>query len=170
MKGGRSGGERRLKFLSAPWRWDFISTLGREGGCVFCRALARDDADDLVCHRGETFFVLLNKYPYSTGHLMIAPIAHLASPEGMAAGDLSEMWELTERALAILRERFHPQGFNIGMNIGKAAGAGVEGHFHQHVVPRWAGDANFMAVTGATRVMSYDLAAVHATLRAAFAG
>jgi ATP adenylyltransferase len=158
-----------MKYLPAPWRWEFISTLGKGGGCIFCQELARDDRDSMACCRGEKFFVLLNKYPYSTGHLMIAPNAHLASPELMSSGDLGEMWELTNRSLAILKENFHPDGFNVGMNIGKAAGAGIKDHFHQHVVPRWQGDANFMAVIGGTRMMSYDLATVLATLRAAFA-
>jgi len=157
-----------MKFLSAPWRWDFIAGLKKTDGCIFCQALAEEDRDSQVCYRGERFFVLLNKYPYSTGHVMIAPKIHVPSPELMAAGDLGEMLELTNRSLNILRENFHPEGFNIGMNIGKAAGAGVKDHFHQHVVPRWQGDANFMAVVGGTRVMSYDQADVLAALRSAF--
>jgi Diadenosine tetraphosphate (Ap4A) hydrolase and other HIT family hydrolases len=111
---------------------------------------------------------MLNKFPYSSGHLMIAPHAHLASPAQMAAGDLCEMWELTQRSMSVLQEAFHPDGFNIGMNIGKAAGAGIQDHFHQHVVPRWQGDANFMAVTCGTRVLSCDLETVYSTVRAAF--
>jgi ATP adenylyltransferase len=158
-----------MRFLSAPWRWDFISGLKKDDGCLFCRALEKDDQDSLVCFRGSTFFVLLNKYPYSTGHLMVAPCAHVASPAQMAAGDLREMWELTHRAMAILKENFHPEGFNIGMNIGKAAGAGVKDHFHQHIVPRWQGDANFMATVGDVKVLSYDPEAVFATIRSAFA-
>lgn len=159
-----------MKFLSAPWRWKFISgQSGGDGGCIFCRALAGDEHDSLVCFRGQNFFVMLNKFPYSSGHLLIAPLAHLASPAQMAAGGLGEMWELSQRALAILKEAFHPDGFNIGMNIGKAAGAGIQDHFHQHVVPRWQGDANFMAVIGETKLLSYDLETVYATVRAAFA-
>jgi ATP adenylyltransferase len=158
-----------MKFLSAPWRWNFIAAAGRDDGCLFCRALEKDDRDSLVCFRGESFFVMLNKFPYSSGHLMVAPRAHLASPEQVAAGELREMWELTNRSLAVLKENFHPEGFNIGMNIGKAAGAGVKDHFHQHIVPRWQGDANFMATVGATKVLSYDLETVFATIRSAFA-
>ncbi len=156
-----------MKFLSAPWRWKFISGQ-HDGGCVFCRALAAGD-DALVCHHGRNFFVLLNRYPYSSGHLMVAPRAHLASPEEMAAADLGEMWELAQRSLGVLRQRFRPDGFNIGMNLGRAAGAGFPGHFHLHVVPRWQGDANFMAVTGGTKVVSYDLEAVCAAVRDGFA-
>jgi ATP adenylyltransferase len=158
-----------MKFLSAPWRWKFISGQGKDDGCLFCRALEKDDRDSLVCFRGEAFFVLLNKFPYSSGHLMVAPRAHLASPEQLPAGELREMWELTNRSLAVLRETFHPEGFNIGMNIGKAAGAGVKDHFHQHIVPRWQGDANFMATVGGTKVLSYDLETVFAAIRSAFA-
>jgi ATP adenylyltransferase len=158
-----------MKFLSAPWRWKFISgQAGDDEGCVFCRALQEDDSSSLVCYRGKAFFVLLNKYPYSSGHLMVAPRAHLASPELLAAPDLCEMWELTQRAMVILRESFHPDGFNIGMNIGKAAGAGVKDHFHQHVVPRWQGDANFMATVGGTKVLSYDQGTVFTAIRDAF--
>ncbi len=158
-----------MKFLSAPWRWKFISGQAHDGdGCVFCRALQADDPDSLVCFRGEAFFVLLNKYPYSSGHLMVAPRAHLASPELLAAAELREMWELTLRSMAILKENFHPDGFNIGMNIGKAAGAGIKDHFHQHIVPRWQGDANFMATVGDTKVLSYDQETVFAAIRDAF--
>ncbi len=155
-----------MKYLSAPWRWDFISGSKKDTGCVFCQALAKDDRDAQICRRGEKFFVMMNKYPYSNGHLLIAPCAHLSSPEEMAADDLREMWELTNRSLTILKENFHPDGFNIGMNIGRAAGAGVKDHFHQHVVPRWQGDASFMAVTGKCRVLSYDQEKVFDTIAA----
>jgi ATP adenylyltransferase len=100
---------------------------------------------------------------------MVAPYAHIASPEEMAAADLLEMWELTRCSLAILKDNFHPDGFNIGMNIGKAAGAGVQDHFHQHIVPRWQGDANFMATVGDIKVLSYDQETVLAVIRSAFA-
>ncbi len=158
-----------MKFLPAPWRWNFISGLIKSDGCVFCRALEKKDQDSLVCFRGKKFFVLLNHYPYSTGHIMVAPMAHVSSPEGMGADELQEMWDLTNRSLVILKENFHPEGFNIGMNIGQAAGAGIKDHFHQHVVPRWPGDANFMATIGAIRVMSYDLDTVFTAIRSAFA-
>jgi len=145
-----------MRFLSAPWRWDFIAGSKKDNGCVFCEVQRKDDNASMICLRGDKFFVILNKYPYSTGHLLVVPYAHVAAPEQMAVGDLQEMWELTNRTLAVLKENFHPDGFNIGMNIGKTAGAGVKDHFHQHVVPRWQGDANFMAVIGDTRVLSYD--------------
>jgi ATP adenylyltransferase len=156
-----------MKYLSAPWRWSFITGLKQETGCVFCRALQGDDEAGLVLLRGRSFFVILNKYPYSSGHLMVAPLAHLDSPERLQAAELQEMWELANRSLAALRSAYGPQGFNLGMNLGLAAGAGVKDHFHLHVVPRWPGDANFMPVVGETRVASFDLQQVYRTLRAA---
>jgi ATP adenylyltransferase len=157
-----------MKYLSAPWRWDFIANSKKERDCIFCQAQAKDDRDALICWRGEKFFIMMNKYPYSSGHLLIAPCRHLSSPEQMASDDLREMWELTSRSLVVLKENFHPEGFNIGMNIGPAAGAGVKDHFHQHVVPRWQGDANFTAVIGNTRVLSYDQEKVFDTISRAF--
>ena len=160
-----------MKFLRAPWRWKFITgQAGGGDGCVFCRAAAaRDDREALVCFRGRDYLVMLNRYPYSSGHLMVAPLAHLASPEEAAPGSLDELWELTRRSLAVLRQAFRPDGFNVGMNIGPAAGAGIKDHFHQHIVPRWLGDANFMATIGGTKVLSYDLEAVYTAVRDAFA-
>jgi ATP adenylyltransferase len=159
-----------MKTLAAPWRWDFISTVKSIKGCIFCQAqLAEDAPDSLFCHRGKKFFVLLNKYPYNTGHLMIAPLAHLHSPDQVLPEDSVEMWQLLNRSLEILRRRFNPDGFNIGFNIGAAAGAGIKDHFHLHIVPRWQGDANFMPVIGGTRVMSYDLHEVCRIVREEFA-
>ncbi|MBN2398779.1 MAG: HIT domain-containing protein [Candidatus Aminicenantes bacterium] len=157
-----------MKFIFAPWRWDFISGSKKEDGCIFCRAQRQTDEQALICRRGEKFFVIMNKYPYSSGHLLIAPYAHLSSPEHLAANDLKEMWELTNRSLSILKTNFHPEGFNIGMNIGQAAGAGITDHFHQHIVPRWQGDANFMATTGQTRVLSFDLDKIFQVIYNAF--
>ena len=157
-----------MKFLSAPWRWNFISTFGKQKGCLFCGDRISIEKNPLICHRGEKFFVILNKYPYSTGHLMIVPYKHMATPEEMAPEDLVEMFTLMNRSLVILRKHFHPNGFNIGMNIDKSAGAGVTDHFHLHVVPRWSGDANFMATIGDTKVLSYDLDHVHSIIRRSF--
>ncbi len=156
-----------MKYLSAPWRWSFISGWKPETGCVFCRALQEEDEAGLVLRREDPFFVILNKYPYSTGHLMVVPQAHIDSPEKLTADELRTMWELANRSLAALRGAYQPSGFNVGMNLGAAAGAGVKDHFHLHIVPRWPGDANFMPVIGQTRVASYDLQDVYRTLRAA---
>jgi ATP adenylyltransferase len=144
-----------MKFLSAPWRWKFISSLIKKKGCVFCDALNLPEKDSLICYRGNDYFVILNKYPYNTAHLMIVPFEHVDSPEKIEPGKTVEMWELMNRSTEILKEQFHPQGFNIGMNIGQVAGAGVKDHVHLHIVPRWNGDANFMPVVGKTRVLSY---------------
>ena len=151
-----------MKFLQAPWRWSFISGLiNKENKCVFCSAQKQEGLDALICYRGKNYFVILNKYPYNTGHLMVVPYKHLTNPSEISPEDTMEMWSLMNKSLDILKENFSPDGFNIGMNIGDASGAGVKGHFHLHIVPRWSGDSNFMAVIGKTKVMSYDLAEVY---------
>jgi len=157
-----------MKFLPAPWRWDFITKKVKNEGCVFCDNLKKNDRDALICHKGKDFFIILNKYPYNTAHLMIVPYAHVDTPGKILPQQSVEMWELMTRSMAILDEHFHPHGFNIGMNIGQAAGAGIKDHFHLHIVPRWEGDANFMPVVGETRVLSYDFETIFNTLYNAF--
>ena len=157
-----------MKFLPAPWRWDFISKIGEKKGCVFCSALKLPEKEALICYKGETFFIILNKYPYNTGHLMIVPYHHLDWPEKIPPEKSVEMLMLMNRSLSILKNNFNPDGFNTGMNIGKSAGAGVKDHFHLHVVPRWAGDANFMAVVGKTKVVSYSIEKVFDILKREF--
>jgi len=144
-----------MKFILAPWRWDFISKIGTLKGCLFCKAQKQKPEESLVCYRGEKYFVILNKYPYNTGHLMIVPYEHLTSPEEISPENTIEMWRLLNRSTQILQKNFNPNGFNVGMNIGKAAGAGVKDHFHLHVVPRWTGDSNFMSIIGNSKVISY---------------
>ncbi|MCK4835918.1 MAG: HIT domain-containing protein [Candidatus Aminicenantes bacterium] len=146
-----------MKFLSAPWRWDFIIQIGKQKGCLFCKALQSDQKSSLICYRGKRYFVILNKYPYSTGHLMIVPNQHISSPHEIAPEESTEMWDLMNKSIRILKKNLHPDGFNIGMNIGQSAGAGIKDHFHLHIVPRWTGDANYMAVIGDTKVLSYKL-------------
>ncbi len=158
-----------MKFLQAPWRWSFISgLLNRDEGCVFCLAQKKDPSEALICHEGKNFFVILNKYPYNTGHLMVVPKQHFSSPGQVSAADSAEMWELMNRSLELLKRSFRPDGFNVGMNLGNAAGAGVKGHFHLHIVPRWSGDSNFMATIGKTKVMSYDLEMVYKKISEGF--
>jgi len=157
-----------MKFLSAPWRWKFISKFFAKEGCVFCDALKLPEKEALICYRGESFFVILNKYPYTSGHLMIVPYQHLDSPTNIAIEDSLEMWSLMDRSLTLLKDKFSPQGFNVGMNLGEAAGAGVKNHYHLHIVPRWRGDANFMATVGQTKVVSYDINEVYKALREGF--
>jgi ATP adenylyltransferase len=150
-----------MKFLSAPWRWEFISGSGKQKGCVLCNVQKEKDDDALICYRGKEFFVILNKYPYSSGHLMIVPYKHIDSPEKISPGSSAELWSLMNRASAVLKENIAPHGFNIGMNIGGAAGAGIREHVHLHLVPRWNGDANFMGIIGETRVVSYDINVIY---------
>ncbi|MCU0285798.1 MAG: HIT domain-containing protein [Acidobacteria bacterium] len=146
-----------MKFLKAPWRWDFISRIVREKGCVFCDALKKTDQESLICYKGNKFFIIMNRYPYNSGHLMIVPYRHIDSPDKIPAVAAVEMWELINKSMNILKRNFNPAGFNIGMNLGKAAGAGVQDHIHLHIVPRWEGDANFMPVICQTDVVSYDI-------------
>lgn len=154
-----------MKFLHAPWRWSFLSRPCGQRGCVFCRAVEENDPDDLVIHRGRHNYVILNKYPYSTGHLMVVPYAHVALPDDLHRDASGEMWTLMVRSRRALEKCFSPEGFNVGVNMGAAAGAGIKDHVHMHVVPRWRGDSNFMAVTGDTRVVSYDIREVTRLLR-----
>jgi len=158
-----------MKFLQAPWRWEFISRHSGSGPCIFCQA-AEDtrDRENLVCYRGDSFFVILNKYPYATGHLMVVPNLHTCELMHITPAQASEMWFLINQSIAHLKERFKPDGFNLGMNLGAAAGAGIKEHLHMHVVPRWSGDANFMPIIGKSRVMSYSLSDVYDALAEGF--
>ncbi len=147
-----------MKQLWAPWRMTYIENHEKVDGCVFCNAQAKEDsADNLIAHRGERAYVILNRYPYTGGHLMVVPFEHKAILEELDAQTRSEMMELTSRCMTILRKLYKPQGFNMGANIGEAAGAGVKEHVHIHIVPRWKGDTNFMSALGETRVIPEDL-------------
>src|SRR5688572_18952249 len=155
--------------LWSPWRYQYISKAGGSEGCVFCaKAAAQQDRENLILLRAEFSFVLLNLYPYTSGHLMIAPYAHVPALEAAEDLTLAEMMLLARRAEARLRRVYGAPGFNIGMNIGECAGAGVAGHIHMHVVPRWAGDANFMSTVGETRVLPEDLKTTYDKLVRAF--
>jgi len=155
--------------LWAPWRLDYIKGP-KEDECIFCRALASaDDAAHHVVHRGERCFVMLNAYPYTNGHLMVSPNAHVAALEDLGTDELLELMTLTQRSLAAIRAAYGPEGFNIGVNQGRVSGGSVEEHFHLHVVPRWGGDTNFMPVLGDVRVLPQSLDASHKQLKAAFA-
>lgn len=156
----------------APWRLAYVKDAAKDSDdeCIFCAKPAQqDDESNLIVHRGERCFVLLNLFPYTNGHLMIAPYAHVASLAEAAPEALQEMILLARRAEASLREIYRPHGFNVGMNLGECAGAGIAGHIHLHVLPRWTGDANFMTTVGETRVMPEDLAETYRKLAAAFA-
>ena len=142
-----------MQNLFTPWRFAYLSGGRRERGCVFCRARdSKDDAASLVVHRGRHNFVILNRYPYNSGHLMIVPYRHLGALAGSAPGQLGEMMRLAAQCERALQKAYRMDGLNLGMNLGSSAGAGVLGHFHLHLVPRWHGDTNFMTVVGSTRV------------------
>ena len=136
----------------------YINDKENEPYCVFCHALKQnEDATYLILQRGELAFVMLNRYPYTSGHLMVLPYQHVPSYEDLNAGCRAEMMELLTKATGILRAVYQPNGFNIGANIGEDAGAGIAQHLHFHIVPRWRGDSNFMSVTAQTRVLPEDL-------------
>lgn len=140
--------------LWAPWRMKYLKTAGGGGGsCVFCIAPSLDDKASLIVYRGEKAYVILNKYPYNTGHVMIVPYRHVPSIVDLDRGEIEEIALLVNASIEALNEVYKPHGFNVGINIGEAAGAGIAGHVHVHVVPRWRGDANFMVTVGATKVL-----------------
>jgi ATP adenylyltransferase len=147
-----------MDFLWSPWRYQYVTTAERTSQCIFCEIpAAHRDAENYVVYRGRLNFVILNRYPYTSGHLMVVPYEHQASLVGVAADTLSEMILLARQAEIHLRANYQPDGLNMGINIGKAAGAGVAGHIHMHVLPRWVADANFMTSVGETRVLPEDL-------------
>ncbi|HPI52019.1 MAG TPA: HIT domain-containing protein [Smithellaceae bacterium] len=150
-----------METMCAPWRMEYLMCEKPEG-CVFCKRSLR--CEDYVLFDGKTCFVMLNRYPYVNGHLMIIPIRHLGDIAGLTVGEREEIFSLVDISVKVLKEAMNPQGFNIGMNLGKAAGAGIAEHVHVHVIPRWEGDTNFMSVVGNVRVIPQDLATTAATL------
>ena len=156
--------------LWAPWRLEYVASADDQPSCVFCRAAAAPDADALIVHRGELAFVMLNRFPYSSGHLMVAPFRHLGDLSLLSAEEASEVHVLTVRALEVLGGAYRPDGFNIGWNLGRSAGAGVVDHVHEHVVPRWQGDTNFMPVLADVRVIPEHLQATQDRLAALWNG
>ena len=142
-----------MKVLWAPWRMEYI--LGPKGSeCLFCvKPAEQKDRDNLILYRGGRAYVIMNKYPYNNGHLMVVPYAHSSSFDNLPEADLFDIMKLARFSIDCLAKAFHPEGFNVGVNIGEAAGAGIEEHLHIHIVPRWAGDLNFMTVTGEIRVI-----------------
>ncbi len=146
-----------MDYLWTPWRYAFVSTADKLSGCVFCDKPKEDDEKAGIVHRGEFCFVIVNAYPYTSGHVMVVPYDHVDELRKLPPEVANEMMALCQRTESILRELYRPEGINLGMNVGKAAGAGVAGHIHMHVLPRWAADANFMTVVGETRVLPETL-------------
>jgi ATP adenylyltransferase len=147
-----------VKQLWAPWRLEYIQGADDQEGCLFCRAAAGGDEEGLVVKRGELAFVLLNRFPYASGHVMIAPYRHEGEFGELSSDEALEVHRLASAAVAALAQTTRPQGFNLGWNLGRIAGAGVVDHVHLHVVPRWAGDTNFMPVLADVKVLPEALA------------
>ena len=157
-----------MDYLWTPWRYRYITDASKDDRCIFCDALAAgDDSKSLIVFRAAKNFVILNRFPYTTGHVMVVPFAHVAELSGCDAETLAEMMLLARRIQAALAATYHPEGYNIGMNLGRSAGAGVTGHLHLHVLPRWAGDTNFMTSISETRMHPEDLADTFEKLRRA---
>jgi ATP adenylyltransferase len=143
-----------MDYLWTPWRYTYITSADRAPGCIFCDKIAEnDDRKNYIVHRGEHCFIILNAYPYTSGHVMVVPYAHLDQLVKLPPVAAHEMMDLSQRMEGLLREIYNAEGVNLGMNIGKCAGAGVAGHVHMHVLPRWTADANFVSVVGETRVL-----------------
>ncbi len=145
--------------LWAPWRMEYLLHIDeKEEECIFCaKPQQKKDRDNLILLRGEKSFIILNKYPYNNGHLMVVPYDHTSDCATLSDAVALEMWRLINRCKEVLKKAVHPDGFNIGMNIGRTAGAGIDQHVHMHIVPRWNGDTNFMPVLGETRVVSQGI-------------
>jgi ATP adenylyltransferase len=162
-----------MQHLWSPWRMSYLQSITPAAGgtgCIFCDLPAEArDAENLIICRDQHAYVILNRYPYNNGHFMVVPYRHVDSPEQLEAATLTEMMLLLNRGLAALRLLYSPPAFNVGMNIGSAAGAGIAEHVHLHAVPRWAGDTNFMTVTAGTRVIPEDLRITWERMRTAWA-
>jgi ATP adenylyltransferase len=159
-----------MQRLFTPWRYAYITANSADPGCFLCAAACCPDGpDSLVVHCARHHLVMLNLHPYSNGHLMVAPLEHLASPHESGPEAQAELWPLVLKCQRLLTAAYNPHGFNLGMNVGSSAGAGVPGHFHFHIVPRWTGDTNFMTVLAEVRLIPEDLRQSRERLRALFA-
>ena len=162
----------RMDYLWTPWRYAYVTGVvkekGNESSCIFCDAPKQSDQEARIVHRGQHCYVILNTFPYTNGHVMVVPYAHLNQLDKLPADAAHEMMDLTQRMETVLRSLYNPDGINIGMNIGRAAGAGVAGHIHMHVLPRWVADANFLSVVGETRVLPETLDVTWERIRGAF--
>jgi ATP adenylyltransferase len=156
-----------MKHIWSPWRMEYVEKSTEQGRCLFCDQLAQSDGlENLILHRGQHAFVILNRYPYTNGHMMVVPFEHKPSFDALDEKVLSEVMILASEALVVLREAYGAESFNVGANIGTAAGAGVADHVHMHVLPRWKGDTSFMTTTGEVRVIPEALESTFARLQA----
>ncbi len=162
------GKENDMKQIWAPWRMEYIQEE-KAGGCILCEKPGQDnDAANYILYRGDKNFIIMNRYPYNTGHLMIVPYRHIASLEELTDEERHEHFDIVSRSIRVLRQVLSPDGFNLGINIGKVAGAGIEDHVHTHIVPRWQGDTNFMPVISDIKVVPEALAETYKKLKGKF--
>ena len=158
-----------MDYLWTPWRYQYVTQAGPNQACLFCEALKRNqDAETFILFRGQRNFILLNRYPYTTGHAMVAPYEHGGELDQASPETLAEMIHLCQRLQRALAAEYKPDGYNLGMNLGRIAGAGVAGHLHMHVLPRWAGDTSFMTTVGEARIEPEDLATTYNKLERHF--
>lgn len=157
-----------MEHLWAPWRIQYIQKV-KEEGCILCqKAAENNDEPNYILYRGGKNFIIMNTYPYNTAHLMVAPYRHIANLDELTDEERGEHFEIVSRCVLVLRQVFSPDGFNIGMNLGRVAGAGIDKHIHTHVVPRWVGDTNFMPVTADTKVVNEALTETYQKLKGKF--
>ncbi len=157
-----------MKHIWAPWRIEYIQAE-KPAGCILCDKPKEDkDIENYILYRGEENFIMLNCYPYNPGHLLIAPYRHIGTPEELTVTERNEHFELMSRSIAVLKKELEPGGFNTGANLGKVAGAGIDDHFHSHIVPRWQGDTNYIPVLGDIRVVPQALADTYKALAGKF--
>ena len=160
-----------MDYLWTPWRYAYITTAskldGKTGECIFCELPKLPDPDAKIVYRGKECFIILNGFPYTSGHVMVVPFAHMHELQKLSQTAAQEMMVLSQKMEGVLRQLYSPDGLNLGMNIGRAAGAGVAGHVHMHVLPRWVGDSSFMTVTGETRVLPESLEETYRRIRGA---
>jgi ATP adenylyltransferase len=158
-----------MDILFTPWRYRWVTAQNKPGGCLFCKVLAehRDGPSNWILFRGQHNFVILNRFPYNSGHIMVVPKHHIDSIAAMSGPQMLEMMELARRCETVLRQLYRPDGLNLGMNLGRSSGAGIEGHLHLHMVPRWSGDTNFMAAINDTRILPESLTSAYRKIRRA---
>ena len=157
-----------MEQMWAPWRIKYIQ-MEKPAGCILCdKPKENDDVSNYILYRGKKNFIMMNSYPYNPGHLMIAPYRHIAEPEELTDEERDEHFKIVSRSVKLLKQVFNPAGFNIGINLGRVAGAGIEDHMHTHIVPRWQGDTNFMPVISGVRVIPEALAETYEKLKGRF--
>src|SRR5580765_4940200 len=158
-----------MDFLFTPWRYAYVTAANHPGDCLFCGLMqAKNDEEVLIVHRAKHCFIVLNAFPYTSGHTMVVPYEHVDQLQKLSQPAANEMMALTQRLEGVMRQLYHPDGINLGMNLGKAAGAGVAAHIHMHILPRWFADVNFMTSVGETRVLPEDLPTTYKRIRSKF--